>query len=84
MELALSATSACVNVARGEWGGSMGVAVFFLVVFIVLLLGDGVLTAFALTSAMNKDDDNIKKKRAELRRLNDDIAERQSMIVSMR
>ena len=84
MELALSATSACVHVARGEWGGSMGVAVFFLVVFIVLLLGDGVLTAFALISAMNKDDEKIKTKRAELRRLNDEIAARQSMIVSMR
>lgn len=84
MELALSATSACVNVTRGEWGGSMGVAVFFLVVFIVLLLGDGVLTAFALTSAMNKDDEKIKTKRAELRRLSDEIAARQSMIVSMR
>ena len=84
MKLALSATSACVNVARGEWGGSMGVAVFFLVVFIVLLLGDGVLTAFALISAMNKDDEKIKIKRAELRRLNDEIVARQSMIGSVR
>tara|TARA_B100000902_G_scaffold136193_1_gene134484 strand:- start:231 stop:509 length:279 start_codon:yes stop_codon:yes gene_type:complete len=84
MELALSASSACVDVARGEWGGSMGVAVFFLFVFIALLAGDGVLTAFALTSAMNRDDAEIKKRRVELKRLNDEIAARRSVIVSMR
>lgn len=84
MELALSASSACVDVARGEWGGSMGVAVFFLFVFIALLAGDGVLTAFALTSAMNRDEAEIEKKRALLKQLDDEIAARRSMLVSMR
>ena len=84
MELALSASSACVDVARGEWSGSMGVTIFFLFVFIALLAGDGVLTALALTGAMNRDDVEIKKRRAELKQLNDEIAARRSVIMSMR
>lgn len=84
MELALSATSACVDVARGEWSGSMGVTIFFLFVFIALLAGDGLLTAFALTSAMNRDEVEIKKKRVEIKRLDDEIAARRSVLVSMR
>lgn len=81
MELALSATSACVDVARGGWGGSMGVATFFLVIFIALLAGDGALTAFALMSAMNRDDAELKRKRAEIGRLDDEIEARRSVLV---
>ena len=84
MELALSATSACVHVARGGWGGATNVALFFLVVFLVLLAGDGALTAFALSSAMNRDDAKLETKRAELKRLDDEIAARRSLLVSMR
>ena len=84
MELALSASSACVDVARGGWSGSMGVAIFFLFVFIALLAGDGVLTAFALTSAMNRDEAEIRKKRVVLKQLDDEIAARRSVIMSMR
>ena len=46
--------------------------------------GDGLLTAFALTSAMNRDEVEIKKKRVEIKRLDDEIAARRSVLVSMR
>lgn len=62
----------------------MGVTIFFLFVFIALLAGDGLLTAFALTSAMNRDEVEIKKKRVEIKRLDDEIAARRSVLVSMR
>ena len=38
-----------------DFTGAMAVSVFFLVIFVGLLLADGLLTWYALTRAMNRD-----------------------------
>ena len=49
--------------------GAMAVSIFFLVIFVALLVADGVLTWFALSSAVRRDPEAQKAIKADLERL---------------
>lgn len=75
----LQVTDVC-EVERYEQSGAAVVAITFLTIFVALLLGDGVLTYFALQKALFKDereaelDAAIEKKQQYLDALNQNLS----------
>jgi len=52
-----------------DFTGAMAVSIFFLVIFVALLVADGVLTWFALSNAVRRDPEAQKAVKADLERL---------------
>ncbi len=61
----------------------MAVSVFFLIVFVVLLLGDAVLTWFALTRTLTRNERLEREKQEALAKLDEEIASRAAELRSM-
>ena len=66
-----------------EFSGAMAVSVFFLIVFVVLLLGDAVLTWFALTRTLTRNERLEREKQEALAKLDEEIASRAAELRSM-
>lgn len=49
-----------------DFTGAMAVSIFFLVIFVALLVADGVLTWFALSNAVRRDPEAQKALKADL------------------
>lgn len=66
-----------------EFSGAMAVSVFFLIVFVVLLVGDGVLTWYALTRTLTRNERLEREKRDALAKLDEEIVSRTAELRSM-
>ena len=61
----------------------MAVSVFFLAVFVALLVGDGVLTWYALTRTLTRNERLEREKRDALAKLDEEIVSRTAELRSM-
>jgi len=59
-----------------DFTGAMAVSTFFLVIFVGLLVADAILTWYALTRALQRDEILEKKQQEILKNLNEVVAER--------
>ena len=63
---------------EGDVSGAMFVSVFFLIVFVALLAGDGLVTWFALNRAIRRNQKMEAERRTRIDELDDQIAQKVS------
>ena len=66
-----------------DFTGAMAVSIFFLVIFVGLLLADGLLTWYALTRAMNRDKVLEAERRETIAQLEKKIETRRKELVGL-
>lgn len=72
----MEAVSDC-NV-EGDISGAMFVSVFFLIVFVILLAGDGLVTWFALNRAIRRNQKMEAERKTRIAQLDEQISQRVS------
>ena len=63
---------------ENDVSGAMVVAIFFLIVFVALLFGDGVITWFAMNRAIKRNQKEEALRRARIEELDQEIAQKLS------